>query len=67
MILLCLVQSSFPMLFAYHGKTCSRVALKFSPFIVDIDSIIDVYVQHVASSVIHNVESWVVSMVSSIP
>ena len=53
MILLCLVQDSFPILFAY-----SRVALKFSPFIVDIDSTIDVNVQYVGSSVIHNVESW---------
>ena len=45
MILLCLVQGSFPLLFAYHGKTDSRVALEFSPFIVDIDSIIYVHVQ----------------------
>ena len=52
MILLCLVQGSFPTLFAYHGKTDPRVALKFSPFIVNIDSIIDVYVQYVGSSVI---------------
>ena len=57
MILLCLVQGSFPTLFAHHGKTDSRVAHKFSPFIVDIDSIIEVYVQYVGSSVIHNVES----------
>ena len=55
MILLCLVQGSFPILFAYHGKTDSRVVLKFSPLIVDTDSIIDVYVQNVSSSVIHDV------------
>ena len=30
----------------------------FSPFIVYIGSIINVYVQYVGSSVIHNVESW---------
>ena len=58
MILLCLVQHSFPILFAYHGETDSRVALKFSPFIVNTNSIIDVHVQYVGSSVIHNVESW---------
>ena len=57
MTLLCLVQGLFPTLLSYHGKTDSRVALKISPFIVDIDSIIDVYVQYVGS-VIHNVESW---------
>ena len=51
-------QGSFPMLWAYLGKTDSRVALKFPPFIVDIDSIIDVYVQYVRSSVTHNVQSW---------
>ena len=58
MILLCLAQGTFPILFAYHKKTDSRVALKISPFIVDIDSIIDVHVQYVGSSVTHTVESW---------
>ena len=57
-ILLCLVQGSFPMLFAYHAQTDSRVALEFSPFIVDIDDVIDVHVQYVGSSVEQNVESW---------
>ena len=42
MVLLYLAQSSFPILFAYDGKTDSRVVLKFSSFIFDIDSIIDV-------------------------
>ena len=51
-------QSSFPILFAYHWKTDSRVALKFSPFTVDKNSIIDIYVQYEGSSVTHNVESW---------
>ena len=56
MVLLCLAQGSFPILFAYHKKTDSRIIFKFSPFIVDMDSIIDVHVQYVNSSVIHNVE-----------
>ena len=58
MILRCLAQGSFPILFAYHKKTDSRVALKFSPSIVDIDSIIDVCIQYGGSSVTHHVESW---------
>ena len=32
---------------------------KLSPLVVDIDSIVDVYVPYVASSVIHNIESRV--------
>ena len=42
------------MLCAYDGKTGSRVVFKLSPFIVDMD----VHVQYVASSVIHNLDSW---------
>ena len=58
MILLCLAQGSFPMLCACYGNSDSIVVFKLSPFIVVIDSIIDTYVQHAGSSVIHNIESW---------
>ena len=58
MVLLCLAQSSFPILFANDKKTDSRIVFKLSPLIVDMDSIIDVHIQHVGSPVIHNVESW---------
>ena len=40
------------------GKLVPESLSNFSPFIVDIDSIINVYVQYAGSSVIHNVESW---------
>ena len=43
---------------ASWGKLIPEPLSIFRPFIVDIDSIIDVYVQDVGSSVIHNVESW---------
>ena len=48
-ILLCLAQSSFPILFANDRKTDSRIVFKLLPLIVDIDSIIDVHVQHVGA------------------
>ena len=55
---LCLTQGSFPIFFAHDKKTDSRVTRNFVPFIVDIDIIIDIYVQHVGSSVLHKVEPW---------
>ena len=57
-VLLCLAQGSFPILFANDKKTDSRGVFKLSPLIVDMDSIIDIHVQHVDAPVIHNVESW---------
>ena len=57
MVLLCLAQSSFPILFANDRKTDSRIVFKLSPLIVDMDSIIEFHIQYVGSSVIHNVES----------
>ena len=57
-ILLCLTQSSFPILFANDRRTDSRIVFELSPLIVDIESILDVHVQHVGSLVEHNVESW---------
>ena len=57
-ILLCLAQSSFSILFANDKKTDSRIVFKLLPLVVDIDSIIHVHVQHVGSPVIHNVEYW---------
>ena len=56
-ILLCLTRSSFPILFSNDKKTDSRIVFRLLPLIVDIDSIIDIYVQHVGSPVIHNVKS----------
>ena len=53
MVLLCLAQISFPILFANDRKTDSRIVFKLSPLIVDTDSIIDVHVQHVGSPVVH--------------
>ena len=51
MILLAVLGSRLvPDTLCVSRETDSGVALEFSPFIVDMDSIIDVYVQYVGSS-----------------
>ena len=57
-ILLCLAQGSFPILFANVRKTDSRIVFQLLSLIVDIDSTINVHVQYVGSPGLHNVESW---------
>ena len=58
MILLCLAQGFLPIFFPYVKKTVSRLIFELSSFVINIDSIIDVYAQYESSPVIHNVESW---------
>ena len=49
MILLCLAHCFLPISCPNNEKTDSKVFFKLSPFVIDIDSIIDVYVQSVGS------------------